>query len=97
MLPERARVSRKTPKDGKLEISDRAAAVLSVRGSGFDLVVNGAAGRAVVTSMACTCRGGDGEHVHYFLQSELLKVLPPESEVSIDLLSSPGTVVMAST
>ena len=95
MFLEKRTVSRKTPKDGKLEISERAAASLPTPGFELDLVVNGVAGRGSVTSMRCTCRGAGDEHVHYFLQSELLKALRVDTEVMVDVSDGGEPIVVA--
>jgi hypothetical protein len=33
--------------------------------------------------MPCTCRGDDAPHVHYFIESELLRTLPVGSQVDL--------------
>ena len=96
MFLERSRASRKTPTDGKLEITERAAARVGALPARYDLVVNGERGVGSLHSMRCTCRGADHTHTHHFLQSELLKRLPVERDVSIDLLEDGATVVIAS-
>ena len=40
---------------------------------------------ATVATMACTCRGSDNPHEHYFVQSELLKALEVGAEVELSL------------
>jgi hypothetical protein len=94
MFLERSRVSRKTPKDGKLEITEGAAALVSALSESFDVVVNGERGAGSIDRMSCTCRGAENAHTHHFLQSELLKRLPADSDVSIDLLEDAGAVVI---
>jgi hypothetical protein len=92
---ERRTVSRKTPKDGKLEITKRSAeSVLARVPSDLDILVNGAAGRGRVTTMPCTCRGEGNPHVHYFIEGELLKALAPESEVSVAFDEEARSVVI---
>ena len=95
MYLEHARVSRKTPKDGKLELTERSAAQLSGLSSQFAVVVNGESGVGALHTMSCTCRGADHAHTHHFLRSELLKRLPVDSDVSVDLLEDAATVVIA--
>ena len=94
MYLEHARVSRKTPKDGKLEITERAAASLSGLPSEFAVVVDGERGVGTLQTTSCTCRGADDAHTHHFLQSELLKRLPAETDVSIDLLEDAATIAI---
>ncbi len=95
MFLEKCMVSRKTPKDGKLEISKRAAASMLAPALELDLVVNGVAGCGSVTTMRCTCRGAGDEHVHYFLQSELLKALRADTEVLVSVSDGGEPIVVA--
>ena len=96
MFLERRRVSRKTPGDGRLEITRDAARPLRALPAEFDVEVNGASGVGRVAEMPCTCRGEGERHVHYFLESELLKALPVGGEVSLDLREGAGVVAVAS-
>ena len=99
MLLYRTRVSPKTPRDGKLEVSPRAAEQLAAAAAGpLDVVVNGERGTATVTTMECTCRKGEGgdRHTHHFLQSELLKALPVESEVTVERPDDGGAITVSS-
>jgi hypothetical protein len=96
MFLEVRRVSPKTAMDGKLEIAPRSAERIHLLSREPVLVVNGARGPTTITSMACTCGRAEGDHRHFFLESQLLRELVPESEVSIDLLEDADTVVVAS-
>jgi hypothetical protein len=96
MFLEQARVSRKTPKDGKLEITESAAARLGAPPSQLTVVVNGERGTGAVDAMSCTCRGDGDTHTHHFLRSELLKRLPADTDVSLELLEDGTTVEVAS-
>jgi hypothetical protein len=60
---ERRTVSRKTPGDGKLEITKVAAERLEPLGTEFFLAVNDTRGRGSLGAMPCTCRGGDKPHI----------------------------------
>jgi hypothetical protein len=82
---ERRRVSRKTPGDGKLEITKVAAGKLQSLGSRFPVIVDAQAGDARLVSMPCTCRGDDTPHVHYFVESDLLRSLVAGSDVDLVL------------
>jgi hypothetical protein len=86
---ERRTVSRKTPGDGKLEITKVAAHRLESLGARFPMVVDDRAGDARLASMPCTCRGDDVPHVHYFIESDLLRALPVGSAVDL-LLDDAG-------
>ena len=85
MLPERVTVSRKTPSDGKLELSRAAAEALGLGARELPLVVGGARGQAAVSVLECQCTRAErtGVHAHYFLESELLKGLEAGRAVTV--------------
>ena len=86
MLLEHRLVSRKTPLDGKLEISPAAASRLSTLGADFLVASGGREERARLESMACTCAKGAGErHVHHFVESPLLKALSAGAQVRLEM------------
>ena len=86
MLLERRTVSRKTPLDGKLEISPATAGRLAALGADFALASGGATGRGRLQSMTCSCAKGSGSgHVHHFVESPLLTRLAPEAIVLLEL------------
>ena len=76
-------VSRKTPGDGKLEITRVAAQKLESLGPTFAVRVDERAGEATLGTMPCTCRGEEHPHVHYFVESELFRALVPGSSVAL--------------
>jgi len=87
-------VGRKTPLDGKLEISASAANHLHSLGGVIGIEIHGAVSRgassrgvATVSGMACTCRKSSmtGTHVHHFLESELFRALPVNAVLALDL------------
>jgi hypothetical protein len=80
---ERRTVSRKTPGDGKLEITKVAAGQLESLGSEFEVVVADRSADGRLGSMPCTCRGGDAPHVHYFVESALFRSLTAGAEVEL--------------
>jgi hypothetical protein len=82
---ERRTVSRKTSKDGRLEITKRAAEEFSALTDSFDVDLSGARSPASLGTMECTCRGADNPHVHYFIQSPALQRLAAGDEVDLDL------------
>jgi hypothetical protein len=92
---DRRTVSRKTPRDGKLEISPRAAARLGEIGLALRAEWSGETKPATLVSMSCTCGGADAKHEHYFLESAVLRTLPVGREVDLSLES--GTVSIAMT
>ncbi|GAC1516133.1 MAG: hypothetical protein NVS1B4_09600 [Gemmatimonadaceae bacterium] len=83
---ERRMVSRKTPADGRLEIShDLASRLESAKETGLTLAFAGGTDDAHVASFACTCGKADarGQHHHFFLESTLLLRLTPGHEVTV--------------
>ena len=86
MLIEHRLVSRKTPLDGRLEISYDAATRLSSLGDEFPIRAASDVGVARVEAMSCTCeKGQGGQHVHHFVESAILRALLPGSEVSVEI------------
>jgi hypothetical protein len=92
MLLERQTVSRKTPGDGRLEITSRAAARLRDLGHVLEVELSGQHSSATVESMSCTCRGKAKPHAHYFLQSSTFTQLTPGTEVDLELDEAVGVV-----
>jgi hypothetical protein len=91
MLIEQRTVSRKTPLDGRLEISESSAERLGLLGETFSVRTAHGSGRARLQAMTCTCAKSDsrGEHVHHFVESELLRALEPGASVRIELDGAP--------
>ncbi len=87
MLIERCTVSRKTPIDGKLEITAAAAARLGTLDSSFSLQSEGREASARLIEMTCGCAkgGAAGMHVHHFVESDALRALLPGAEVHVQL------------
>ena len=92
MLLERRTVSRKTPRDGRLEITSRAAVRLRDLGHALEVEMDGQRTGSTVESMRCTCRGEDKPHAHYFLQSSTFTQLSPGTEVDLELDEAQGVV-----
>lgn len=93
MLLELRTVSRKTPRDGKLEISAATAHRLAVLGAELAVQMGGVRGAGALISMPCTCaKSADGAHVHHFLQSELFRALAPEMPVQLHFDENEGAV-----
>ena len=76
-------MSRKTPGDGKLEITEAAAHALESLGTTFSVRVHTQTGEASLGTMPCTCRGQATPHVHYFIESDLFRALVPGSSVEL--------------
>jgi hypothetical protein len=92
MLLERRTVSRKTPGDGRLEITKRAAIRLRDLGHAFEVELGGERTPATLESMTCTCRDDATPHAHYFLQSSTFTQLSPGTEVDLELDEAQGVV-----
>jgi len=92
MLVEHRPVSRKTPLDGRLEITPEAAARLAPLGAEFPLVSAGREGTGRLEALPCSCAksAATGAHVHHFVASPLLRALAPGSEVRVELDESRG-------
>lgn len=78
-------VSRKTPGDGKLEITKPAAEKLGPAGTTFPLETPSGRGTVELRSQPCTCRGEANPHAHWFLVSPLLRSLIPGTEIRLSL------------
>ena len=86
MLLDERTVSRKTPLDGRLEVSAAAADRLAALGDEFAVVSAGREGRGRLRSLACTCaQGAGGGHAHHFVESPLLAQLIPGAAVRVEL------------
>ena len=97
MFIEQRTVSRKTPRDGKLEISAVAAAQLESLGDSFPLRTESSEGRARLDSMSCTCEkaAASGQHLHHFLESDVLRALEPGTDVRVAIDDArPGSLLI---
>jgi hypothetical protein len=90
---ERRTVSRKTPGDGRLEITKAAALRVERLGNAFAIDPDGTSVAGTLETFACTCRGPANPHVHYFLVAERLKGLTPGSVLDLQL-DEPGKRVI---
>lgn len=95
MILEIRLVSRKTPGDGRLEITLETARRLRVLAGWLRVRVDDAEAEATISSMTCACaKGGAHGHEHHFLGSVLLKTLRAEETVAVELLED-GVVAVA--
>lgn len=86
MILATSTVGRKTPLDGKLEITDGTASRLAALGAEFTLDSAGRSGTARLTEITCTCeKAAPGTHVHRFVESPLLRSLPEGATVRLEL------------
>jgi hypothetical protein len=87
MLLELRIVGRKTPGDGKLEVTDQTARRLAILGNEILLRVGAQTGTAMLSSMRCSCGKAAGtDHQHHFLEGELVRTLLPGATVAIELI-----------
>ncbi|HSU92963.1 MAG TPA: hypothetical protein VLI43_04605 [Gemmatimonadaceae bacterium] len=97
MVIEQPTVSRKTPLDGRLEISESTAAQLAAFGDSFAVRTAHGSGEARLHAMSCTCAKSErtGQHVHHFVESDVLRALEPGSRVRIELDDArPGSLAI---
>ncbi len=87
MLVFTTMVSRKTPIDGRLEITASLAERLLSLNTPLSVSVGGADESVGVEEMPCMCTkaSSTGQHVHHFLSSEALKSLVPETKVIVEV------------
>src|SRR5262245_16911115 len=85
MFRERRTISRKTPGDGRLEITKEAAQRVMRIGDTFDVDLSGERVVASLGTFPCTCRGADNPHLHYFLESQRFKALSPGSVIDLEV------------
>jgi len=91
MLLEVRVVSRKTSRDGRLEISAETAKRLTPFGGTIEVEVETNRDMAQLEAMACTCDKGGGAsgHSHHFVQSALFRSLAAGEIVVLELLEGP--------
>jgi hypothetical protein len=80
---ERAVVGRKTPGDGKLEVSQALADALGGDGASIQVrLANGdLGGRVEVMECACAKAGASGKHEHHFVQCDAFRSLAIGTEL----------------
>ena len=95
MLLEIREVSRKTPRDGRLEVTETTARRLAPFGATVAVDVGTQRGEASLESLACRCAKGEGggSHTHHFLQSSLFHSLRAGETVVLELLAGPVIAV----
>jgi hypothetical protein len=97
VLLECRAVGRKTPLDGRLELSAEAAARLSGLGESFVVLLGGRAGDARVETMECTCgktASPGGSHTHHFVASPILRELKAGEAVRVELDRERGALLV---
>jgi hypothetical protein len=76
-------VGRKTPGDGKLEVSPALADALGGEGAPIQVRLATTEIRGTVEIMECTCAkaGASGKHEHHFVQCDAFRDLPVGAEL----------------
>lgn len=98
MILEIRTVSRKTPLDGRLEITPESSARLAALETTLSVVVGEGANAtgavpARLESMSCTCaKGSSNGHVHHFLHGDALHRLQAGASVHVMLDEAGATV-----
>lgn len=85
---ERREVGRKTPGDGRLELTAASAARVRALGAEFAVRALGRADVGRLEALDCTCAKGGGEgprHTHHFAASPLFRELTAGSPVRVEL------------
>ena len=88
VLLERREVGRKTPRDGRLELTAASAARVRALGPEFGVLALGRSDVGRLEAMDCTCGKGGGEganHTHHFAASPLFRELAAGAPVRIEL------------
>ncbi|MFN8667694.1 MAG: hypothetical protein U0164_11000 [Gemmatimonadaceae bacterium] len=95
MILEIREVSRKTPRDGRLEISAETARRLSPFGGTITAEVGAMRDTATIEAMPCQCAKGGGEtgHTHHFLKAAPFTTLAAGETVVLELLEGPVVAV----
>jgi hypothetical protein len=93
MFLEQRSVSRKTPLDGRLEISAASAEQLGALGAEFPVAALGRERPGRLESLECGCgKAADARHVHHFVVSPLLRGLAVGSEVRLEVDETRGAL-----
>jgi hypothetical protein len=82
---ERRTVSRKTASDGRLEITKPTATRLEAVMVPISVELDGTTDPVKLSNMACTCRGEEKAHVHFFLEADRLKSLEAGIDIELEL------------
>jgi hypothetical protein len=88
MVLEIREVSRKTARDGRLEVITENARRLRMLRAPFAVEVDGTRGIGTLVEMSCHCgaAGTEGSHTHHFVESSLFRALPAGETVVMELL-----------
>jgi hypothetical protein len=94
MILEIRDVGRKTPGDGRFEITEATFRRLSIERD-LRATVDDASAEAMLERMPCTCGAGHGEtHSHLFVRSDAFRHLVPGTTCVLEL-TAPGLLTAA--
>ncbi|MGQ0648326.1 MAG: hypothetical protein ACT4P7_12220 [Gemmatimonadaceae bacterium] len=89
MLLEVREVGRKTPRDGRLEITETTYRRLLMHGETLTVTVGERRAEGALERMPCSCgRAPGASHEHLFIRSELLRELQPGETCALELTAS---------
>ncbi len=93
---ERAVVSRKTPGDGKLEVSPQLAIALGGDGTIVQVRIAEREAPGTVEIMSCTCAkaGTSGRHEHHFVQCDAFRDMAVGAELQLTAQGAAIDVVL---
>jgi hypothetical protein len=100
VLLEQRAVGRKTPLDGRLELSAAAWARLGALGDDLPVVAGEREGVGRLETLECTCGKQPGarpgeRHVHHFVASPLFRALAAGAPVRLELDEARRALVVA--
>lgn len=91
MILEVREVGRKTPGDGRLEVTEATFRRLSMERE-LQATVGEERSGAMLERMTCTCGAGEGAaHAHHFVRSEVFRQLTP-GETCVLEITDPGVL-----
>jgi hypothetical protein len=99
VLVEQRAVGRKTPLDGRLELSAAAAARVGALGDEFPVIAGASEGVGRVETLECTCGKQPGarpgeRHLHHFVASPIFRALVAGDAVRVELDQTRGALVV---
>jgi hypothetical protein len=86
---EEVTVSRKTPRDGKLEVSAATSSQIEWLGDAFNVTSLDEEGSGTREALVCRCAKHEGmRHVHHFIVSPLFHRLAPDTRLRVVLAAA---------
>ena len=94
MILEVREVSRKTPADGRLEVTEATFRRLSIERE-LRAIVDDEQSAAMLERIACTCEAGHGgAHAHHFVRADVFRKLTPGVTCVLEI-TNPGVLTAA--